>query len=72
MQPYLSDVFVSGILTALERCILEVPNTLCDVVDHRVTIEILVLLERITLLLLGVLYGDQDACGDEKGIASKV
>nr|XP_029493834.1 thyroid adenoma-associated protein homolog isoform X1 [Oncorhynchus nerka] len=59
---------IHGILTALERCILEVPNTLCDVVDHRMTIEILVLLERITLLLLGVLYGDQDACGDEKDI----
>ncbi|KAL0979345.1 hypothetical protein UPYG_G00183930 [Umbra pygmaea] len=59
---------IHGILTALERCILEVPSTLSDVIDHRTTIEILFLLENISLLLLGVLYGDLEACTDDKDV----
>ncbi|KAJ7994291.1 hypothetical protein DPEC_G00264360 [Dallia pectoralis] len=59
---------IHGILTALERCILEVPRTLCDVIDHRVSVEILVLLENISLLLLGVLYGDLEACSDDRDL----
>ncbi|XP_034152617.1 thyroid adenoma-associated protein homolog isoform X2 [Esox lucius] len=59
---------IHGILTALERCILEVPRTLSDVIDYRVTIDILVLLEKISLLLLGVLYGDLEACADDRDL----
>ncbi|KAI3372852.1 hypothetical protein L3Q82_023303, partial [Scortum barcoo] len=52
---------IHGVLSALQRCLLEAPSTL----DHIVTTEVLGLLEDISLLLLGVLYGDQDACADE-------
>ncbi|KAI4884419.1 hypothetical protein NFI96_026372 [Prochilodus magdalenae] len=48
-----------GVVIALQRCLLEVPGAVTEALDHSMMIEILSLLERITLLLLGVLYGDQ-------------
>lgn len=58
---------VPGVLGALQRCLLEAPSSLCDTLDRSVTAELLSLLENISLLLLGVLYGDLDACVTEKG-----
>ncbi|KAK0150982.1 Thyroid adenoma-associated [Merluccius polli] len=49
-----------GALSTLERCLLEGPDRLCDMVDHSVVVEVLGLLENIALLLLGVLYGAQE------------
>lgn len=59
--------YVPGVLSALQRCLLEAPSGVCDILDHSLTTEVLGLLEKISLLLLGVLYGDQDACATEKG-----
>lgn len=56
-----------GVLSALQRCLLEAPSSVCDTLDHSVTTELLSLLENISLLLLGVLYGDLDACATEIG-----
>uniref|UniRef100_A0AAQ4RRM0 Si:ch211-225b11.4 n=1 Tax=Gasterosteus aculeatus aculeatus TaxID=481459 RepID=A0AAQ4RRM0_GASAC len=53
---------IHGVLSALQRCLLEAPNSVCDALDHRLTVEVLVLLDNLSLLLLGVLYGDRDAC----------
>ena len=50
----------SGALSTLERCLLEGPGRLCEMVDHSVVVEVLGLLENISLLLLGVLYGAQE------------
>ncbi|XP_045890923.1 thyroid adenoma-associated protein homolog isoform X2 [Micropterus dolomieu] len=57
---------IHGVLSALQRCLLEAPSSVCDILDHSLTTEVLGLLEKISLLLLGVLYGDQDACATEK------
>ncbi|KAM3867515.1 tRNA (32-2'-O)-methyltransferase regulator THADA [Diretmus argenteus] len=59
---------IHGILSALEKCLLEVPGSVCDVVDHSLAIELLGLLDNISLLLLGVLYGAQDTSADEKDV----
>lgn len=58
---------VSGVLSALQRCLLEAPSSICDTLDRSVTTELLSLLENISLLLLGVLYGDLDVCATEIG-----
>ncbi|XP_029294658.1 thyroid adenoma-associated protein homolog [Cottoperca gobio] len=57
---------IHGVLTALQRCVLEAPSSVYDTLDHSLTVELLVLLEKISLLLLGVLYGGRDACATEK------
>ncbi|XP_070759925.1 tRNA (32-2'-O)-methyltransferase regulator THADA [Enoplosus armatus] len=57
---------VHGVLTALQRCLLETPSSVYDTLDHSLTTEVLGLLENISLLLLGVLYGDQESCATEK------
>uniref|UniRef100_A0A667ZTH9 Si:ch211-225b11.4 n=1 Tax=Myripristis murdjan TaxID=586833 RepID=A0A667ZTH9_9TELE len=57
---------IHGILSALERCLLEASNSVCDTVDYSLVTELLTLLENISLLLLGVLYGDQDSSANEK------
>ncbi|XP_034398095.1 thyroid adenoma-associated protein homolog isoform X2 [Cyclopterus lumpus] len=57
---------IHGVLSALQRCLLEAPSSVYDTLDHSLTIEVLVLLENLSLLLLGVLYGDRDACATEK------
>lgn len=59
--------YVPGVLSALQRCLLETPNSVYDTLDYSLTIEVLVLLENLSLLLLGVLYGDQDACATDEG-----
>lgn len=58
---------VPGVLLALQRCLLESPEGACVSLGHSVSAELLKLLEDISLLLLGVLYGDVDACLTEKG-----
>ncbi|CAL8343007.1 unnamed protein product [Lota lota] len=49
-----------GPLSALERCLLEGPGRLCDMLDRGAVLEVLGLLENISLLLLGVLHGAQE------------
>ena len=63
---------VPGILSALERCLLEVPGVLSDTIDSNLTVELLGLLESTSLLLLGVLYGctGQDNTVDQNGNVS--
>ncbi|XP_051278992.1 thyroid adenoma-associated protein homolog [Dicentrarchus labrax] len=53
---------IHSVLSALQRCLLEAPSSVYDALDHSLTTEVLCLLENMSLLLLGVLYGDQDAC----------
>ncbi|KAM7416659.1 hypothetical protein PAMA_018626 [Pampus argenteus] len=55
---------IHGVLSALQRCLLEAPGCIFDTLGHALTIEVLGLLENISLLLLGVLYGD--TCATEK------
>ncbi|XP_036383176.1 thyroid adenoma-associated protein homolog [Megalops cyprinoides] len=61
---------IHGVVTALQRCLLDSFDTLGSVqkaaLGPSVTETILGLLERITLLLLGVLYGDESACMDDQ------
>ncbi|XP_068995115.1 tRNA (32-2'-O)-methyltransferase regulator THADA [Embiotoca jacksoni] len=57
---------IHGVLIALQKCLLSPPISIYDTLDHSLNIEVLGLLENISLLLLGVLYGDQDACATEK------
>lgn len=59
--------WVAGALSALQRCLLETPNSVYDTLDPSLNMEVLGLLENISLLLLGVLYGDPEACASEKG-----
>uniref|UniRef100_A0A3P8UEC5 Si:ch211-225b11.4 n=1 Tax=Amphiprion percula TaxID=161767 RepID=A0A3P8UEC5_AMPPE len=54
------------VLSALQRCLLEAPHSIYELLDHSLNTEVLILLESISLLLLGVLYGDQDVCATEK------
>ncbi|XP_067466068.1 tRNA (32-2'-O)-methyltransferase regulator THADA [Thunnus thynnus] len=58
---------IHGVLSALQRCLLEAPRGIFDTLGHSLTIEVLGLLENISLLLLGVLYGD--TCATEKDAA---
>lgn len=44
---------------------LDVPGVLAEALDRSMIAEMLSLLEKITLLLLGVLYGDQNM--EDKG-----
>ncbi|XP_044051427.1 thyroid adenoma-associated protein homolog isoform X2 [Siniperca chuatsi] len=57
---------IHGVVSALQRCLLEAPSSVYDTLDHSLTTLVLGLLENISLLLLGVLYGDRDACATEK------
>ncbi|XP_073321451.1 tRNA (32-2'-O)-methyltransferase regulator THADA [Pagrus major] len=57
---------IHGVLSALQRCLLEAPGSVYNTLDRSLTDEVLSLLEKISLLLLGVLYGDLDACATEK------
>nr|XP_020450271.1 thyroid adenoma-associated protein homolog [Monopterus albus] len=59
---------IHGILSALQRCLLETPSSVYDTLNHSLTTEVLGLLEKVSLLLLGVLYGDQDDCSTEKDV----
>ncbi|XP_060763342.1 tRNA (32-2'-O)-methyltransferase regulator THADA isoform X2 [Neoarius graeffei] len=49
-----------GAVSAVHKCVLDVPGVLAEALDHSMMAEMLSLLEKITLLLLGVLYGDQN------------
>uniref|UniRef100_A0A7N8YBI2 Si:ch211-225b11.4 n=1 Tax=Mastacembelus armatus TaxID=205130 RepID=A0A7N8YBI2_9TELE len=58
---------IHGVVSALQKCLLETPSTtVYDTLDHSLTMELLSLLDSISLLLLGVLYGNQDVCATEK------
>ncbi|XP_068167990.1 tRNA (32-2'-O)-methyltransferase regulator THADA [Antennarius striatus] len=57
---------VHGVLSALQRCLIETPCSVYDTLDHSLTIEMLNLLENLSQLLLGVLYGDLVASATEK------
>uniref|UniRef100_A0AAY4CHN4 DUF2428 domain-containing protein n=1 Tax=Denticeps clupeoides TaxID=299321 RepID=A0AAY4CHN4_9TELE len=56
---------IHGIVAALQRCLLEVPGTLAVALELGVVQEMVFLLQKIALFLLGVLYGDQDTDGKE-------
>ncbi|XP_019956479.2 tRNA (32-2'-O)-methyltransferase regulator THADA [Paralichthys olivaceus] len=56
---------IHGVVSALQRCLVEAGSSVYDTLDHSLTTEVLVLLESISLLLLGVLYGDHEACATE-------
>lgn len=49
-----------GAVTAMQRCLLEVPGVLCKEMNDSMFEKILSLMENITVLMLGVLYGDPD------------
>ncbi|XP_058231705.1 thyroid adenoma-associated protein homolog isoform X2 [Hemibagrus wyckioides] len=49
-----------GAVSAVHKCMLDVPGVLAEALDSNMIAEMLSLLEKITLLLLGVLYGDQN------------
>ncbi|XP_034548017.1 thyroid adenoma-associated protein homolog isoform X2 [Notolabrus celidotus] len=57
---------IHGVLSALQRCLLEAPSRVYDLLGHSLTMKVLVLVENISLLLLGILYGDLDAPANEK------
>ncbi|XP_035236256.1 LOW QUALITY PROTEIN: thyroid adenoma-associated protein homolog [Anguilla anguilla] len=60
---------IHGVLAALQKCLLDGSDTLGPVqkavLPLSVADAILDLLERVSRLLLGVLYGDQAACAEE-------
>ncbi|XP_030647585.1 thyroid adenoma-associated protein homolog [Chanos chanos] len=56
---------IHGVVSALQRCVLEVPGVLRDALDSFVAMEMLNVLETLTRHLLGVLFGDQDTDGKE-------
>lgn len=60
----------SGIVSALQKGLLEVPGVLVESITQSIAGDIVSLLEKLTLLLLGVLYGDQDT--EEKGMLKVV
>ncbi|KTG32675.1 hypothetical protein cypCar_00004024 [Cyprinus carpio] len=51
---------IHGVVSALQRGLLEVPGVLVESITHSVAGDIVSLVEKLTLLLLGVLYGDRD------------
>ncbi|XP_024130967.1 thyroid adenoma-associated protein homolog isoform X2 [Oryzias melastigma] len=57
---------IHGVLKALQRCLFEGPVSVCDAADHSLISEVLSLLESISLLLLGVLHGDNKDSFTEK------
>lgn len=60
----------SGIVSALQKGLLEVPGVLVESITQSIAGDVVSLLEKLTLLLLGVLYGDQDT--EEKGMLKVV
>ncbi|XP_048837320.1 thyroid adenoma-associated protein homolog [Brienomyrus brachyistius] len=61
---------IHGILSALQRCLLESPRAPLPLqgaaLSQNVMATILSLLEKITHLLLGILYGDKADCTEEE------
>lgn len=57
----------AGVISALQRCVLETPSSVYETLDHSLSMEVLELLENLSLLLLSVLYGDRDTCASQKG-----
>uniref|UniRef100_A0A3B4AI29 Uncharacterized protein n=1 Tax=Periophthalmus magnuspinnatus TaxID=409849 RepID=A0A3B4AI29_9GOBI len=51
------------VLSALQRCLFDSSSNMQDKLDSRLILFALELLENISLLLLGVLYGDQEGTG---------
>ncbi|XP_076007130.1 tRNA (32-2'-O)-methyltransferase regulator THADA-like [Genypterus blacodes] len=59
---------IHSVLSALQRCLLEPPSRVCDILDRSLATELLGLLENISLLLLGVLCGAQETPAEEKDV----
>ncbi|XP_073696191.1 tRNA (32-2'-O)-methyltransferase regulator THADA [Garra rufa] len=57
---------IHGIVSALQKGLMEVPGVLVNSITHSVAGDIVSLIEKLTLLLLGVLYGNQDT--EEKDV----
>nr|XP_057925831.1 thyroid adenoma-associated protein homolog isoform X2 [Doryrhamphus excisus] len=55
---------IHGVLSALQRCLLEASCSIYDSLDPALTTEVLSLLEKISLLLLGVLHGQRHTESD--------
>ncbi|XP_037115240.1 thyroid adenoma-associated protein homolog isoform X1 [Syngnathus acus] len=53
-----------GVLSALQKCLLEDTCSICDSLGPTLTTDLLNLLKNISLLLLGVLHGQQDTESD--------
>ncbi|XP_061527590.1 tRNA (32-2'-O)-methyltransferase regulator THADA isoform X2 [Phycodurus eques] len=51
---------VHGVLSALQKCLLEDTCSICDSLGPALTTKLLSLLKNISILLLGVLHGHQD------------
>ncbi|KAM9810968.1 tRNA (32-2'-O)-methyltransferase regulator THADA [Neosynchiropus ocellatus] len=60
---------IHGVLSALQRCVLDSSSSLCGFVSRPQLTHLLALLENISLLLLGVLHGEQVSSADEMGDA---
>ncbi|XP_055079941.1 thyroid adenoma-associated protein homolog [Periophthalmus magnuspinnatus] len=56
---------IHGVLSALQRCLFDSSSNMQDKLDSRLILFALELLENISLLLLGVLYGDQEGTGQD-------
>lgn len=63
---------LTGVLIALQRCLLEAPRSVCDILDRSMTIKLLKILEDISLLLLAMLSGDPDARVSDMGNTSRI
>ncbi|XP_053726379.1 thyroid adenoma-associated protein homolog isoform X1 [Synchiropus splendidus] len=58
---------VHGVLSALQRCVLDASSCVCSSFSRAQLTHLLALLENISLLLLGVLHGEQVSSADEMG-----
>ncbi|XP_058491311.1 thyroid adenoma-associated protein homolog [Solea solea] len=56
---------IHGVVSALQRCLVEAADRVFDTLDRSLITEVLDLLENISLLLLGVLYGGHNTCATE-------
>lgn len=57
-----------GAVSAVHKCVLDVPGVLAEALDQNMIVKMLSLLEEITLLLLSMLYGDENV--EDKGTLS--
>lgn len=60
---------IHGVLSALQRCLLDSPSNIKNKLDSSLTSATLDLLENISQLLLGVLYGNQEDSAADQDIA---
>ncbi|XP_077377667.1 tRNA (32-2'-O)-methyltransferase regulator THADA isoform X2 [Festucalex cinctus] len=53
-----------GVVSALQKCLLEDVSSICDSLGPTLTADLLSLLKNISLLLLGILHGQRDPPSD--------